>query len=100
MSPWEQKAEQLGVEYMPWNPPNHGRADRAHFNYQGFVEDAAAVEAEAALLRDQVGIKPIVTEAPQSSTDALAADCSERQCKLDKASEFLANMDSILRPAG
>lgn len=95
MSPWEQKAAQLDVEYMPWTPPNHGPADRAHFNYQGFTNDAMVIEAEASRLRDEVGIAAYETKSQPVEKIETAVQISERQAKLEKASEFLTNIDAV-----
>lgn len=99
MSPWEQKAAQLDVEYMPWNPPNHGPTDRAHFNYQEFTNDAMRVEAEAAQLRDQIGIAPYEPKYKEPTAVETAAEKSERQTKLEKVSDFLASMEAVLPTA-
>lgn len=96
MSPWEQKAAQLDVEYVAWTPPNHGPADRAHFNYQGFMDDASAIEAEATALRDQVGVKAYSSATTKETLENTDTSRTERQDKLEKASDFLANIDKII----
>jgi hypothetical protein len=105
MSPWEQKAEQLGVEYMPSIPPNHGPTDRAHFNYQGFVDDAARIEAEATSLRMQVGVaayEPVPRHSEQPAEPEKKGPAADpvRQEKLEKASQFLASIEDIVPLAG
>ena len=105
MSPWERKAEELGVEYMTSIPTNHGPTDRAHYNYQGFMDDAARIEAEVTTLRMQVGVdayEPAAKHNEQPAEPEKKGSISDpvRQAKLEKASQFLASIDDIVPLAG
>lgn len=97
MSPWERKAEMFGVEYQPWNPPDYGNADRAHFDFQRFEQDQQALAEEVAVLRTQLGSEPYKPQPRQA--EAATETEPTRQDKMTRAAGFLASMDTVMPPA-
>ena len=96
MSKWEIMAQNMGVEYIPWIPPNHGSPERSQFDYEEFSLFEKQLEAEVAELRAVVGTEPYTaSQKPEKTPEPM----SEREQRMANAAAFMQNLELSLPEA-